>query len=170
MREKRRNGRVTTETSVEDEIAHLRGLDLKGLRARWQSVLQRPAPDHLPRHLLFAIIAYRIQADRFGDLNHETRQLLDRTGTKESGTAMSARLVSFDQKRTELTPGTVLVREWDRHSQRVMVMPDGFAWNGQTYDSLSKVAFAITGTNWNGPRFFGLRNKEERLAKGEAPS
>jgi hypothetical protein len=55
MRKKRRKGRVTTETSVEDEIAHLRGLNLKGLRARWQSVLQRPAPDHLPRHLLFAI-------------------------------------------------------------------------------------------------------------------
>ncbi len=159
-----RNGRATAKTSIEDEIAHLRGLDLKGLRARWQSVLQRPAPDHLPRHLLFAIIAYRIQADRFGDLDHETRQLLDRTGAKETGATMSARLVSFDQKRTELTPGTVLVREWDRRSQRVMVMSDGFAWNGQTFDSLSKVAFAITGTNWNGPRFFGLRNKEDRSA------
>jgi hypothetical protein len=170
MRKKRRNGRVTTDTSVEDEIAHLRGLDLKGLRARWRSVLQRPAPDHLPRHLLFAIIAYRIQIDRFGDLDHETRQLLDRIGPKESSTAMAARLVSFDQKRTELTPGTVLVREWDRQSQRVMVMSDGFAWNGQTYDSLSKVAFAITGTNWNGPRFFGLRNKEDRSAMGEARS
>src|ERR1700726_1199608 len=164
MREKRRNGRIKTETSVEDEIVHLRGLDLKGLRARWQSVMQRPAPGHLPRHLLFAIIAYRIQADRFGDLDHETRQLLDRTDAKESGTATSARLVSFDQKRSELTPGTVLVREWDRRSQRVMVMSDGFAWNGQTYDNLSKVAFAITGTKWNGPRFFGLRDKEERLA------
>ncbi len=140
MREKRRNGRIPTETSVEDEIVHLRGLDLKGLRARWQSVLQRPASDHLPRHLLFAIIAYRIQADRFGDLDHETRQLLDRTGAKESGAVMSARLVRFDQKRTELKPGTILVREWDRRSQRVMVMSDGFAWNGQTYDSLSKVA------------------------------
>ena len=159
MREKRRNGRVTTETSVEDEIAHLRGLDLKGLRARWQSVFQRPPPDRLSRHLLFAIIAYRIQADRFGELDHETRQLLDRTGAKETGAAMSARLASFDQKRTELTPGTVLVREWDRRSQRVMVMSDGFAWNGQTYDSLSKVAFAITGTNWNGPRFFGLARR-----------
>src|SRR6202790_2556597 len=169
MREKRRNGRVTTEISVEDEIVHLRGLDLKGLRARWQSVLQRPAPGYLPRHLLFAIIVYRIQADRFGDLDHETRQLLDCTDAK-SGTATSARLVSFDQKRTELTPGTVLVREWDRQSQRVMVMSDGFAWNGQTYDSLSKVAFAITGTNWNGPRFFGLRGKEDRLAMGEARS
>ena len=170
MREKRRNCPVSTKASIDDEIVHLRGLDLKGLRARWQSVLQRPAPDHLPRHLLFAIIAYRIQADRFGDLDHETRQLLDRTGAKETGTAMSARLVSFDQKRTELTPGTVLVREWNRRSQRVMVMSYGFAWNGQIYDCLSKVVFAITGTNWNGPRFFGLRNKEDRLAIGEAQS
>src|SRR5260370_867804 len=103
MRKKRRNGHVTTETSVENEIAHLRGLDLKGLRARWQSVLQRSAPDHLPRHLLFAIIAYRIQVDRFGDIDHETRQLLDRTATKESGRAMSARLLRFDQKQTDLT-------------------------------------------------------------------
>ena len=74
MREKRRKGRVPADTSVEDEIVHLRGLDLKGLRARWRSVLQRPAPDHLPRHLLFAMIAYQIQADRFGDLDHGTRQ------------------------------------------------------------------------------------------------
>jgi DUF2924 family protein len=58
-------------------------------------------------------------------------------GAKETGAAMSARLASFDQKRTELTPGTALVREWDRRSQRVMVMSDGFAWNGQTYDSLA---------------------------------
>src|ERR1700682_2966954 len=111
MLEKRRNGRASTKTS--DEIAHLRGLDFKGLLSRWQSVFQRPAPAHLPRHLLFAIIAYRIQADRFGDLDHVTRQLLDRIGAKESGAAMSARLVSFDQKRNELMPGTVLVGDGD---------------------------------------------------------
>ncbi len=163
MQQKRRDGR-TTKPSVEDEIAHLRGLELGGLRARWQSVFQRPAPAHLTRHLLFTVIAYQLQADRFGDLDHETKQVLDRTVAKEAGPAMSARLASFDQKRTELTPGTVLVREWDRQSQRVMVMADGFAWNGQTYDSLSKVAFAITGTKWNGPRFFGLRDKEDRPA------
>ena len=169
MRKKHRNGRVTTETSVADEIVHLRGLDLKGLRARWRSVLQRPAPGHLPRHLLFAIIAYRIQVDRFGDLDHETTQVLDRRDSKDTGTAMSARLVSFDQKRTELTPGTVLVREWDRRSHRVMLMSDGFTWDGQTFDSLSKVAFAITGTKWNGPRFFGLRDKEDRAAMEARP-
>jgi hypothetical protein len=167
MREKRHNGRASTKTSVEDEIAHLRGLDLKGLRARWRSVLQRPAPAHLPRHLLFAIIAYRIQADRLGDLDHETKQVLDRTDPKDTGATMSARLVGFDRKRTELTPGTVLVREWDRQSQRVMVMADGFAWNGETYDSLSKVAFAITGTKWNGPRFFGLRDKESSVVEAQ---
>ena len=42
---------------------------------------------------------------------------------------------------------------------RVAVLADGFAWNGKTYSSLSQVAFAITGTRWNGPRFFGLRDK-----------
>jgi hypothetical protein len=163
MLEKRRSGHATTKTSIGDEIAHLRGLDLKGLRSRWLSVFQKPPPDQLPRHLLFAIIAYRIQADRLGDLDRPTKQVLERT---DRGTTMSARLVSFDQKRTELTPGTVLVREWDRRSQRVMVMADGFAWNGQTYDSLSKIAFAITGTKWNGPRFFGLRDKDVRLDAG----
>src|SRR5260221_8837948 len=155
MQKTRCNGRASTEMSVEDEIAHLRGLDSRGLSARWQSVFQRPAPAHLTRHLLFAVIAYRIQADRFGDLDHETKQVLDRTVAKEAGPPMSARLANFDQKRTELTPRTVLVRDWDLQSQRGIVMADGFAWNGRSYDSLSKVAFAITGTKWNGPRFFG---------------
>src|ERR1700722_7638675 len=166
MQKKRRNGRTSTKASVEDEIAHLRGLDLKGLRLRWQGVFQRPAPAHLTRHLLFAVIAYRLQADRFGDLDHATRQVLDRTVAKEAEPAMAARLAGFDQKRTVLTPGTVLVREWDRQSQRVMVMADGFAWNGQTYDSLSKVAFAITGTKWNGPRFFGMRDEDRTTTEG----
>ena len=136
----------------------MRDLDVKGLRARWQSVFQRPAPLHLPRHLLFAVVAFRIQADRLGDLDHETKKVLDRTRANDS--AMANRLKSLDQKRTDLTPGTVLVREWDRQSHRVMVVADGFAWTGQTYDSLTKVAFAITGTRWNGPRFFGLRDKQ----------
>jgi hypothetical protein len=75
---------------------------------------------------------------------------------------MAGRLESLDRKRADPVPGTVLVREWDRQSHRVMVLTKGFAWNGQTYDSLTRVAFAITGTRWNGPRFFGLRDKQAR--------
>jgi DUF2924 family protein len=106
MQKRHRNG--ASKRPVDDEIAYLRGLDLRGLRARWQGIFQRQAPAHLTRHLLFAVIAYREQADRFGDLDPATRQVLDRTIAKEAGPTMSSRLASFDQKRTELKPGTVL--------------------------------------------------------------
>jgi Protein of unknown function (DUF2924) len=169
MRKQRPTGRTSTQPSIEDEIVYLRDLDLRGLRSRWQSVFQRAAPAHLTPLLLFAIIAYRLQADRFGDLDHACKKMLNGAITKEVGPALSTRLASFDQKRARLTPGTVLVREWDRQSQRVMVLANGFAWNGQIYDSLSKVAFAITGTKWNGPRFFGLRDKEDGSRKESQP-
>lgn len=159
MTARKKSAQGRAKTSIEDQIGHLRSLDLNGLRAHWQGAFQRLAPGHLPRHLLFGILAYRIQADRFGDLDHETKKLLDRTTPDEHRADLSVRLTESDRKRAELTPGTVLVREWDRKSQRIMVLADGFAWNGKTYDSLSKVAFAITGTKWNGPRFFGLRDK-----------
>jgi hypothetical protein len=152
--------RRATKASVEDEIAHLRGLDLKGLRARWQSVFRRQPPPHLSRQLLFGVLAYRIQADELGDLDAATVRLLKRIA---SGGAKvdTLRLTSdFDRRRAELRPGTILMREWNSHSQRVMVLDDTFVWNGKTYDSLSHVAFAITGTRWNGPRFFGLRDKQ----------
>jgi hypothetical protein len=144
---------------IEGEIAHLRGLDLKGLRIRWHGTFRKQAPDHLPRHLLFAILAYQLQADRLGDLDHNILKMLNRIETKDTPEAVSQRLTGLDQKRASPMPGTVLVREWNDTPQRVMVLADGFAWNGQTFDSLSKVAFAITGTKWNGPRFFGLRDK-----------
>ena len=58
-----------------------------------------------------------------------------------------------------MRPGTLLTREWDGQLQRVMVLADGFSWNGKSYPSLSKIAFEMTGTRWSGPRFFGLRDK-----------
>jgi hypothetical protein len=140
------------------EIARLRGLDLGGLRARWHTVFRRRAPSHLPRHLLFRILTYRLQADRLGDLDADSRRLLGRIGSEPVDEI--GRLVGdLNRCRCELRPGTLLTREWDGQLQRVRVLADGFSWNGQTYRSLSKVAFAITGARWNGPRFFGLRDR-----------
>ena len=65
---------------------------------------------------------------------------------------------------SDLRPGTILAREWNGRMHRVTVLADGFAWNGKTYHSLSKIAFAITGTRWNGPKFFGMRDKSSRRA------
>jgi hypothetical protein len=144
------------------EIARLRGLDVAELRARWHSVFRRRAPPHLPRHLLFRILAYRLQADHLGDLGSEMRRLLDRASTPAE---VGKRAADFNHRRTELRPGTMLVREWDGDLHRVMVLADGFAWNDKTFESLSKVAFAITGTRWNGPRFFGLRDKPAKEAQ-----
>jgi Protein of unknown function (DUF2924) len=130
---------------LDNEIARLRGLDVGGLRARWHTVFRRRAPPHLARHLLFRILAYRLQADRLGDLDADTRRLLDRIGSGSSDE--TDRLVAeHHRSRTELKPGTLLTREWDGHLQRVMVLADGFSWNGKTYPSLSKVALPITGS------------------------
>ena len=155
--------------TIEDEIALLRDLDLKGLRIHWQNEFGRAAPEHLTRYLLFRILAYRIQADHLGDLDAETLKVLARAARQEDRpSAVSKGLAELDQRRFSSPPGTVLVREWDQKSHRVMVLQDGFAWNGSTFDSLSQVAFAITGTKWNSPRFFGLRDRRSQSNAGDA--
>ena len=149
--------------TLDVEIARLRDLDVEALRARWHTVFRRPPSPHLPRHLLFRVLAYRLQADHLGDLDGESKRLLDRSEFPEKA---GQRAVDLGQRTADLRPGTVLGREWNGQMQRVAVLADGFAWNGKTYPSLSKVASAITGTRWNGPKFFGLRDKP---SKGASP-
>src|SRR5256886_15029259 len=134
--------------SLNAEIAHLRDLGVSELRSRWHTVFGRQPSRHLPRHLLFRVLAYRLQADRLGDLDAETVRLLDRSGSPEKA---GQRAVSMGQRTAELRPGTMLGREWNGQMHRVAVVAEGFAWNGKTYRSLTKVAFAITGTRWSGP-------------------
>ena len=159
MRRARSVARTATEVSLEDEIARLRGLDIETLRARWRAAFGGKAPSHLPRHLLFAIIAYRIQAEVFGDLDAETLRHLKKINLAPSRTEAVPLTKALAQRRRELSSGTTLIREWNGQTHRVMVVDRGFAWEGTTYDSLSKIAHAITGTRWSGPRFFGLRDK-----------
>ena len=81
MRQTRPVAKKATRLSLDDEIAHLRDLDLHGLRARWKSMLRQQPPSHLPRHLLFAVLAYRLQADELGDLDPATARLLKQIAT-----------------------------------------------------------------------------------------
>jgi len=153
-----KSGRVQSDRKALDvEIARLRDLDVGALRARWHTVFGRRSPSHLPRHLLFRILAYRLQADLLGDLDAESLRLLDRSETPEKA---GQRAVA--RRPVDVRPGTVLGREWNGQMQRVTVLENGFAWKGKTYPSLSKIALAITGTRWNGPRFFGLRDKPSK--------
>lgn len=138
------------------EIARLHDLDVEALRARWRTILRHKAPPHLPRHLLIRILAYRLQANQYGDLDATLKGVLDRFSNTTTITNLAAEL---DRIRPGLTPGTVLTREWNGEMQQITVEPDGFSWKGKTYPSLTKVASAITGTKWNGPRFFGLRDR-----------
>jgi hypothetical protein len=144
---------------IDVEIARLRDLDLGELRARWQTIFRRKPPATLPRHLLFAMIAYCFQAEVLGDLDAETLRLLEKIDVAPSKTEIASLIKILVQRQRELLPGTILVREWNGQSHRVTVVEQGFAWQGTTYDSLSKIAQAMTGTKWNGPRFFGLRDK-----------
>src|ERR1700742_1474813 len=75
---------ITDRDSIDVEIARLRELDVAALRARWKAVFGRGAPPHLPRHLLFRMVAYRLQVDILGDLDAESRRLLDQSGTPEN--------------------------------------------------------------------------------------
>jgi hypothetical protein len=148
-------------------MAGLGELDLDGLRSRWRRLFRATAPPHLPKYLLFRILAYRIQVNALGDLDRESMRYLDRVADENAN-----RGVQSGQKRSKvsphvppapdnrsLKPGTILVREHEGVLHRVVTMEKGFAWNGGAYRSLSEVAHAITGTNWSGPRFFGLRQK-----------
>src|SRR5918994_4611685 len=59
------------------EIAGLKELDLEGLRQRWRKLFPAAAPPHLPKYLLFRVLAYKIQTNALGDLDRETIRYLD---------------------------------------------------------------------------------------------
>jgi Protein of unknown function (DUF2924) len=143
--------------SLEAELDRIRALGLDELRALWRGMTRRNPPKALSRDLLARMLAYRIQEQALGKLSHETRRLLDRLAR---GGAEPIR---------HLKVGTVMVREHQGMLHEVMAVPGGFCWREQTYASLSTLARAITGTSWNGPRFFGLRGRGEDVPVEATP-
>ena len=150
------------DASLPSIIANLEGLDLGGLRRQWRAHLGGEPPAHLPRWLLMKVLAYRLQSSAFGDLDKTIRRIL-RSGN-EDGVGAPFDCRAPQREGVRLRTGALLVRQWKGQLERVMILEEGFAWNGRTFGSLSQIAKAMTGTNWNGHRFFGLRQGKTSAA------
>lgn len=132
--------------TVEAALASLEKMSLQELRERWSSVSSNPVP-RLSAKLLRLALAWEIQAKSFGGLPRRTQQLLKQATNGKSKTASPS-------------AGMRLVREWNGTMHVVTIDEQGVIhWNEQTWNSLSQVAKAITGTHWSGPAFFGLKTR-----------
>jgi hypothetical protein len=141
---------------IADEIAHLRDLDASALRLRWREVAGKAAAPGLRGELLVRALAYAIQEKAFGGLSLAATKRLQAIA-REGKAAVGAPPNAKPSAPRKLMPGTRLIREWRGVMHEVIVIPDGFLWQGATYPSLSTVAKAITGTIWNGWVFFGAK-------------
>jgi hypothetical protein len=141
------SGSWTDPSGLEAEVERVRTLDIAELRTLWRSTFGSVPPAALSKDLLARRIAWHLQEQTLGGLDSAIARLL----------AKLARGESSPETRRRLKPGTVLVREYQGERHTVTVVPGGFLWGDTTYGSLSTIARAITGTSWNGPRFFGVR-------------
>jgi len=144
-------------STVLRQIAALGRTSTADLQERWRQ-LMGAEPPHYKRDFLIKRLAHRLQELAYGGLSEEARaqmnQLLDEGGYNEVG---SLRAGGKPRARPDLpVAGTRLVREWDGERHEVTVVHGGFEYRGRRYRSLSAIASAITGTHWNGRRFFGL--------------
>ena len=166
---------------IDADLAALEGLGVEELRLQWRNRWGRLAPARLSRSLLYRVMVYRMQAEAFGDLDRETKRMLDRLADHPSmvgaSTAEPTERASAPASSSignvvplVLKPGALLTREWQGRIERVMVLEEGFAWNGKTHASVSAVAFAITGVKWNGRRFFfGAADRGSGGGSGRRP-
>jgi hypothetical protein len=138
--------RTVDAAAIEAEVDQVRSLGTGALRQRWRVMFGAIPPKGLTKDIIIRMIAYRIQEEAFGGLDRETVKLLDRLARGEKS-----------ELNRRLKAGTVLVREYKGERHTLTIAPDGFFWRDKTYSSLSVIARTITGTVWNGPRFFGLR-------------
>jgi hypothetical protein len=145
------------DVQIEAELARLRSMPKAELRERYRSLFKAEPPKAFGPDLLRRSIAYRMQEQAYGGMDAATRRLLNNLMAQHARSKDGRIVVP-----RRIKPGAVLVRQWKNQSHRVTVLEDGFAYEGKSYSSLSKIARAITGARWNGPRFFGLRaNNQE---------
>lgn len=137
---------------VAAELAVLHACSIHDLRERWRALFRTEPPPAFGPDLLRRSIAQKLQEDAYGKLSSAVQRELNHI------------VAALERKPTakivlprRIKPGSVLVREWKAKTHRVTVLDNGFSYDGRAYPSLSEIARAITGTRWNGPKFFGLR-------------
>lgn len=143
------------DSALAAEIAQLDGLGLGELRDLWRQRLGSP-PRFASTEVTRLWLAWELQARALGGYDPATRRRLKQLA-KSSKIDATPTSVAFGA----LKPGTVLTREWAGVTHRVMVLEEGCTWSGRTFRSLSEVATRISGTRWSGPRFFGLKQRNQ---------
>ena len=140
------------DAALETEIGRLPALSLLELRNRWKILFGHSAPKSLRRNFLARAVAYQMQVEAYGGLSVATKRRL-----REIANAVRNGDADAIPGSNRIKPGTQMIRQWQNTTHTVTALAEGFEWNGRTYKSLSAVANAITGTNWNGFSFFGIK-------------
>ncbi len=142
-------------SDLDSELAHIAAMDVNQLRKAWRRKRGGDPPEALSKDLIARALAHWLQEERLGGLDPHVRKLVSSLARKNGAPVRHLKI------------GSVIVRQYRGELHEVFVAPNGFTWQGETYASLSVIAKKITGTSWNGPRFFGLRGEEGRMQKEE---
>ena len=145
---------VDQNAAIEKDLAELSQNPIQQLRQRWRAMFRTDPPAAFGPDLLRRSIAQRIQEQHYGGLSVSAQRQLNQIVK-----AMASKPGGRIELPRRIKSGAVLVRTCKDKSHRITVLDDGFSFEGRTYPSLSEIARAITGTRWNGPKFFGLRAK-----------
>jgi hypothetical protein len=137
--------------SIAAQVAALPKTPTAELKQKWRDLYGQEPPG-FSRSYLISRLAYRVQELAFGGLKPATRTKLDALASTLDPKTVRQRVLDRP------VAGARLIRQWQGTEHHVVVLVDGFEWQGRRYQSLSAVARAITGTRWNGPAFFGLRS------------
>jgi hypothetical protein len=158
----RRNGaaeRTERRAGLQSNLEAVAAARLPGLREIWRESLGEEPPALRSREIFRRMLAYRLQEAVHGGLSAASRRKLGDIETRRAAPPKTG-----PRPAVRLGSGAVLIREWKGVRHEVRVVSGGYMHDAQTYKSLSEVARAITGTRWNGPLFFGLRDKLKEAA------
>jgi Protein of unknown function (DUF2924) len=140
---------------ISERLKTLPEMSKVALSSLWEELFNKPVPKRIRKELMVRILAYRIQEQAFGGLNPKIRRRLDQIAGA-LGKSPNAAIANMARSK----PGTRLIRSWQGKTHAVTIEESGYQYQGHLYRSLSEIARHITGTQWSGPLFFGLKSRK----------